>query len=94
MACLDTSFLIGLMREQKISRLGPATRKLLELDTRGEVPRTTLFTVGELYVGAGRAKNTDKEIQHIEKILSTLEILPFERSTAQLFRQPLCEIAK
>ena len=57
MAILDTAFLIHLMKESKANHPCPATAKLGELMQLAEELRTTVFTVGELYVGVeiGRA---------------------------------------
>lgn len=85
MACLDTSFLVDLIREQTRKKLGPATRKLVQLDERNHSLTTTLLSVGELYAGAGAAQNQAREIAKVEGILSLLEILPFETSTARIF---------
>jgi hypothetical protein len=43
MACLDTTFLIDLIRESRYTKLGPATALLKELLDGGETLSVTLF---------------------------------------------------
>ncbi len=85
MACLDTSFLVDLMREQRKRMEGPATVKLLELRRRGEILSTTLFTAAELFAGVSTTPASEENQVKVEKILSLLNILPFDMSTAKLF---------
>jgi tRNA(fMet)-specific endonuclease VapC len=87
MAILDTTFLIDLMKESKSGRAGPATGKLSELIQRGEELRTTVFTIGELYVGVAKGVQPDKERRAIEDCLGLMEVVGFEESTARLFGQ-------
>jgi tRNA(fMet)-specific endonuclease VapC len=84
MACLDTNFLIDLNRTS--SDFGRrAAKKLIELVSRGETIATTRFSVAELYVGVQLVKDPQHELESVRRILSNLEILPFDDRSAWLF---------
>jgi len=84
-ACLDTSFLVDLMREQKKKTKGSATLKLFELRTREEILNTTLFTVAELFAGVSLSSQLHRDVSAVENLISLLNILHFDMSTAKLF---------
>ena len=69
MVCFDTTFLIDLMREKRKRKKGPATKKLHELAKRDERPTTTIITLAELYIGPYHVKNTEDELEKIQKIV-------------------------
>jgi tRNA(fMet)-specific endonuclease VapC len=84
MACLDTNFLIDQSRSS--SEFGRRTaKKLTELIFRGETIATTRFSVAELYVGVQLAKDPQRELESVRRILSNLDILPFDDRSAWLF---------
>ena len=85
MVCLDTSFLVDLMREKRNGKKGPAQTKSRELAERGEVPRTTVITLSELYVGPYRARDAARELEKIERIAEEMEILYVTKETARRF---------
>lgn len=72
MVCLDTSFLVALIR-----RDSKAEKKLEEYVTSEAKLSTTPITVCELFKGAYRSKRRDAEVRKIRGMLTHLEILKF-----------------
>ena len=85
MVCLDTTFIIDLMREKKDGKMDPASKKLRELIERKEVPKTSIITVSELYVGPYRVVDTESELEKVERIIEELEVLNITTETAKIF---------
>lgn len=85
MALLDTTVVIDLMREAKKRSTGRAVKKLHELVQNGELLRVSLFTLGELYVGVAKVAQPTRERRAIEAALQPFDLVPFERSTAEIF---------
>ena len=83
MACLDTTFLIDLIREIRRRKNGPATMLLKQLLENGEALTISLFAIAELY--AGTQTHSGKEKESLEDLLAWFEILPFGTSTARIF---------
>jgi len=73
---LDTDVCVDLLREPQalISRLRP-------LEERGPL-LTTAITVQELYEGAHRAHNADRERRRVEHLLRSLDVLSYGESAA------------
>jgi len=72
MVCLDTSFIVALIRRD------PKAEKRLENYVAGEAKlSTTPIAVCELFKGAYRSKRRDIEVRKIKDILAHLEILNF-----------------
>jgi predicted nucleic acid-binding protein len=94
MAVLETTFVIDLMKESKRARTGPAARKLQELTVRGEPLRIAIFTLAELYVGVAKGTRPRQERTAIEQCVAPFEVLPFERSTAEIFGTIVGELEK
>lgn len=94
MALLDTTLLIDLMREAKKRAPGRATRKLHELVQRNESLRVSLFTVAELYVGVAKGTQSARERKAVENGLQPFDIVPFERTTAEVFGQIVGDLEK
>ncbi|MDW8033801.1 MAG: type II toxin-antitoxin system VapC family toxin [Nitrososphaerota archaeon] len=72
MVCLDTSFIIALIRRDP-----RAEKKLEEYVDRGLRLSTTPITACELFKGAYRSKKKDVEVVKVREILSRLDILDF-----------------
>lgn len=85
MALLDTTVLIDLMKESKRTRSGPASSKLVELIQRGEVLQIAIFRLAELYVAVTKSMRPDEERLAIDGCIAPFEVLPFERSTAEVY---------
>lgn len=92
MVCLDTTFIIDLMREKKDGKTGPALQKLRELAERKETPKTTIITVSELYVGPYRVADTASELEKVERIIEELEVLNITVGTARLFGKIVADL--
>lgn len=78
MHVLDTDACVDLLREPAamLPRIEP-------LEERGPL-LTTSITVQELHEGAKRASDPDEELARVERLLSSLEVLPHdERSAAR-----------
>lgn len=80
MVCVDTNFIIDLLKNKK-----EAIVKLTEYADQGINPTTTIVTVAELYKGAYKINDTKKEISKIESVLSTLRLLEFSKDAAKMF---------
>ncbi|MEX0704252.1 MAG: type II toxin-antitoxin system VapC family toxin [Planctomycetales bacterium] len=85
MALLDTTLLVDLMKEVKRRRPGPATAKLEDLERRDEVLRIAIFTIGELYIGVTKGRDSALERRAVENCLQLFEVVPFDESTARVF---------
>ena len=85
MACLDTSFLIDLIRSGASARRRRATDKLRELLSRGEYLTTSRFNVAELLVGVYRSDDPERELRSVDALLQNLAVLEFGPEAARLF---------
>jgi predicted nucleic acid-binding protein len=94
MAVLETTFVIDLMKESKRRIAGPASRKLQELTARGELLRIAVFTLAELFVGVAKGTRPRQERAAIEQCVAPFEVLPFERSTAEIYGLVVGELEK
>lgn len=80
MACLDTSFLIALIRRELA-----AERKLESLIASEQTICTTPITACELYAGACRSSRSDMEIKKVREILARVELLEFSSQACERF---------
>jgi tRNA(fMet)-specific endonuclease VapC len=77
---IDTSFCIDVMREHKLGKKGPASRKLASL---GETPLyMSLFVACELQAGARMSDNPEAELRKVEMLSELVEIIRPDRSFA------------
>jgi tRNA(fMet)-specific endonuclease VapC len=80
MVCLDTSFIIALLRRD------PKAEKKLEEYVASETKlSTTPITACELFKGAYRSKRRDIEVRKIRRILTYVEILNFTIATCERY---------
>lgn len=84
MVCLDTTFLIDLLRKKP-----EAEKKLSSLMKRSDGPCVTVISVGELFYGAYKSKNVEREKEKITDVLSGLLILEMNEYGAEKFGQIL-----
>jgi tRNA(fMet)-specific endonuclease VapC len=70
MVCLDTSVLVSIIRKDK-----NAIEKLRIESDRDANISTTIINLCELYGGAYRSKNPEKELEKVEAAISSLRIL-------------------
>jgi len=80
MVCLDTSFIIALIRRDP-----KAEKKLEDYIVSGAKLSTTPITACELFKGAYRSKRRDTEVRKIRGILTYLEILTFSLDTCERY---------
>lgn len=85
MACLDTSFLIDLLRSGASTRRRRATGMLREMLSRGEHLTTSRFNVAELLVGVYRSDDPERELRSVDALLQNLTVLEFGPEAARLF---------
>ena len=71
LACLETDFLVALMRKEE-----RAIEKLKKLVESGE-RLTTSINASELFKGAYMSKNVKENLKKVEGVLSRLDILDF-----------------
>jgi len=80
MVCLDTSFIVALIRRD------PKAEKRLENYVASEVKlSTTPIAVCELFKGAYRSKRRDIEVRKIKEILAHLEVLSFSTEACERY---------
>ncbi len=89
MVCLDTTFLIDLLRRKL-----DAEKKLSILMRRSDRPCVTVITVGELYYGAYKSENAEKEKIKINQVLNGFLILEMNEYGAEKFGQLLGALDK
>ncbi len=94
MVCLDTAFIVDLLREKKRRTEGRATKKWEQLMVNREIPRTTIITLAELYVGPYRVDDTAAELEKVERITEQMEILEFTPKSAKRFGKMIAESYK
>ncbi len=83
MKCLDTDFLVGILRRQE-----GAEKKVGLLDEEGR-QATTSVSVFELFYGASKSKKAEESVKESHKLLSRLLVLsshsvPRRRQVASL----------
>lgn len=79
MKCLDTTYLVDLIRDPK--GIARTTRELERTDTLA----TTLYNVFEAYSGAHAIRNRStsrKIIDKLERVLVPIQVLPFDLEDA------------
>jgi tRNA(fMet)-specific endonuclease VapC len=80
MVCLDTSFIIALIRRDR-----DAEEKLKEYVARGMNLSTTPITACELFKGAYRSRRRDVEVEKVRKVLAYLSLLDFSVEVCERF---------
>jgi tRNA(fMet)-specific endonuclease VapC len=70
MVCLDTDILVALLRGDE-----EAVRVLEKLQRVGELPKTTIITVYELFKGAAASAKPMENIRIVEELLQNLTVL-------------------
>jgi len=79
MVCLDTDFLVGVLRSNP-----DVTKKMQELRSRREPLHATIISEVELYRGAFRAKDADKEAASVKRLIAELLTLTLDHDSARL----------
>lgn len=78
MKCLDTDFLIALLRG-----VPEAKNKLLELDSEGR-HSTTAINAFELFYGAYKSRERKNNLQKVMNLLERLDVIPFELESSEI----------
>jgi predicted nucleic acid-binding protein len=68
--CLDTDFLVAVLRRQEAAR-----RRVDQLDQEGR-QSTTAVNAFELFYGASKSKMVEANVRESQRLLSRLEVLP------------------
>ncbi|MFZ0513307.1 MAG: type II toxin-antitoxin system VapC family toxin [Candidatus Nitrosopolaris sp.] len=85
MACLDTNFIIDLIRNDS-----DALEKLRSLS--GEPICTTAISAAELYRGAWKSNDRERETTKIRKILGNMRVISFDDSCAAVYAELYCQL--
>ncbi len=80
MVCLDTSVVVAILRKDRA-----ATERLRSEVEGGGTFSTTVVTLCELYSGAFRASDPQKEVKKIQELLTNLEVLGLEEGAARRY---------
>ena len=80
MVCVDTSFLIALIRREP-----EAERKLESYTQEEEDISTTPICACELFAGAHKSAKRDLEIKKVKGLLSRMQLLEFTMQACELF---------
>jgi tRNA(fMet)-specific endonuclease VapC len=80
MVCLETNFIVGMIRKQP-----DAENKFKEFVSRGEPLSTTTVTLAELYVGAYKSTTSALQEKFISDILKLIKLLPLDQDAAKKF---------
>ncbi|MCK4731052.1 MAG: type II toxin-antitoxin system VapC family toxin [Methanophagales archaeon] len=87
MACLETDFLIALIRKDK-----DALKKLRQLVEKGEKITTTPINASELFKGACLSERVDENLRAVKGILSRSELLEFNITGAEYYGKIYSEL--
>ena len=87
MVCLDTSFLIALLRRDYL-----AEKKLAGYVSDEVKLSTTFINVCELFKGAYRSKRGAVEVEKVKGVLSYLEVLDFSIDACERFGKLVSEL--
>ena len=79
MACLDTDFLVALIRGQS-----EAVRRAQEIDAEGIRKTTTPVNAFELYLGAHLSKQKEKNLELVRDLLCSLEMLDLDEKSCDV----------
>jgi tRNA(fMet)-specific endonuclease VapC len=87
LVCLDTSFLIALLRTD-----AAAEGKLESYIDEGEKVSTTPICACELFAGAYKSRKRDLEIRKVKEFLSRMELLEFSPQACERFGRIRAEL--
>ncbi len=80
MTCLDTDFIISVLRGEKNALI-----KLEEMEKRQEILSITSISAAELLKGAYNSREPKKEVPKIIAYLNSLNVLEFDVECANIF---------
>ena len=87
MKCLDTDFLIAVLRGQPEAR-----QKMRELDSEGRHATTTVNCF-ELFYGAYMSREKRSNVERVETLLQRLDVLAFELEASQRAGETLAALS-
>ena len=87
MKCLDTDFLVAVLRGQPEAR-----EKMRELDSEGRHATTTVNCF-ELFYGAFMSREKRSNVERVENLLQRLEILTFELEASRRAGEALATLS-
>jgi len=87
LVCVDTSFLIALLR-----RDADAEAKLESYIQDGEMITTTPICACELFAGAYKSTKRNLEIKRVKEFLSRMDLLEFSAQACERFGRVRCEL--
>ncbi len=80
MVCVDTSFLIDLLRGKE-----KAIQELLRIENGGERIATTPISASELFEGAYESSNAERETAKVRELLRRLALLEFSTEACEKY---------
>jgi tRNA(fMet)-specific endonuclease VapC len=80
MVCLDTSFLVDLLRRDEKALL-----ELEKLESAGERISTTPISVSELFQGAYASRNSEEQIEKLREVMKRVELLDFSMESCERY---------
>ena len=89
MVVLDTDILIGFLRNNK-----EAVSKISELLAKHVILFTTSINTAELYFGAYLSEKTKENLETIEKLIKTINIIPFELNHSKIYGEIRSDLQK
>ncbi|MCL4429178.1 MAG: type II toxin-antitoxin system VapC family toxin [Chloroflexi bacterium] len=89
MVCSDTTFLADLIRKNP-----DAIKKLTDLAKEGKSLSTTIITSAELFYGAYKSNNVDREKAKMRLVLSRFIVFQMDEISAEKFGQILSGLEK
>jgi tRNA(fMet)-specific endonuclease VapC len=89
MVCLDTTFLADLIRKNP-----SANKKLSNLVKEGKSLSTTIINSAELFYGAYKSNNVDKEKEKVKLVLSRFIVFEMDEAGAEKFGEILSKLEK
>jgi tRNA(fMet)-specific endonuclease VapC len=87
MVCLDTTFLADLIRKNP-----DANKKLTTLVEKGNKLSTTIINSAELFYGAYKSNNVDKEKEKMKLVLSRFIVFEMDETAAEKFGEILSSL--
>ncbi|MFW9989412.1 MAG: type II toxin-antitoxin system VapC family toxin [Candidatus Odinarchaeota archaeon] len=80
MVLLDTDILIGFLRNNE-----EAVNKIIELVNKHVILYTTSINAAELYFGANLSEKAKENLEAIEKLIKTINVISFELIHSKIY---------
>ncbi len=84
MVCVDTTFIIDLLHKNQA-----AEKKLSNLAKGIDTPCVTVITVAELFYGAYKSKNVEREKEKTKEVLNGFLVFEMDEQGAEKFGEIL-----